>query len=102
MVVLTATLAAALSAIGSYYADTVHTRLTIAQKQFELRAMAYNTFLENIGPTKTPAIGQLFSIGAMADHLATDQEIQTYEDQVADFLRRSTALDRYWQMVSSN
>jgi len=52
------------------------------------------------GSNKAPVISQLLSIGAIADHLATDSEIQAIQDRIADLLKRQGVQDLYWQLNS--
>ncbi len=98
MVVFTAVIAGIFSIIGSYYTADFQTREVIAQKQFENRMLAYTAFLENTDHTKAPAISQILTIGSMADHLATDGEIQEFEDRTAHFLKNYSSQDIFWQL----
>lgn len=86
------------SIIGIYYTADFQAREAIAQKQFEYRVLAYSAFLEKTDHNKVPAISKILTIGSMADHLATDGEIQEFEDRMARFLKKHNAQDIYWQL----
>ena len=98
MALLTASLAGLFSVVGGYFAAGFQARHAIAQKQLDYRVGAYEAFLNEINQEKEPSISQLLSIGAMAAHLATDGEIQAFEDQIADLLKKHDAQDLYWQL----
>lgn len=98
MAVFTAVLAGIFSIIGSYYTADFQAWQAIAQKQFEYRVVAYTAFLEKTDYAQAPAISQILTIGSMADHLATDGEIQEFEDQIARLLKKYSAQDIYWQL----
>jgi len=98
LAVFTATLAGLFSAVGGYFVADFQARNAIAIKQLEYRVSAYGSFLERADRNKTPGVSQLLSIGAMAEHLATDGEIQAFEDRIGDLLRKHDAQDLYWQI----
>ena len=94
--ILAATLAGFFSVVGGYFAASFHARHAIAQKRFEYRVEAYGVFLDKISRNKI--ISQLISIGGMADHLATDSEIQDFEDRIGQLLKRHDAEELYWRL----
>lgn len=98
LAVFTATLAGIISVVGGYFTADFQARQAITQKQHEYRVMAYTGFLDKTDRSKAPAISQLLSIGSMADHLATDVEIQAFEDRIAGLLKKYDAQDIYWQL----
>lgn len=98
MAVFTAVLAGIFSIIGSHYTADFQVQEAITQKQFEYRVLAYTAFLEKTDHTKAPAISQILAIGSMANHLATDGEIQEFEDRVSRLLKKHSAQDIYWQL----
>lgn len=98
MAVFTAVLAGIFSIIGSYYTAGFQARQAMAQKHFEYRVLAYTAFLEKTNHAKAPAISQILAIGSMADQLATDGEIQEFEDRIAHLLKKHSAQDIYWQL----
>ncbi len=98
MAFLTATLAGLFSVIGGYFTAGFQARQAIAQKQLEYRVGAYTAFLDKTDRNKAPAISQILNIGTMADHLATDGEIQAFEDRIAELLKKNDAQDLYWQL----
>ncbi len=98
MALLTATLAGLFSVLGGYFAASFQAKHAIAQKQIEYRVEAYGAFLDKTDRNKAPALSQIISIGAMADHLATDSEIQAFEDRIALLLKKYDAQDLYWQL----
>ena len=98
MAIFTAVLAGIFSVIGSYYTAELQEKQAITQKQFEYRVLAYTTFLDKTDHAKAHAINQILSIGSMANHLATDGEIQAFEDRIASFLKKHDAQDIYWQL----
>jgi hypothetical protein len=100
MALVTATLAGLFSVIGGYFSANFQARQSVAQKQLEYRVEAYGAFLDKTDRSRAPSISQILSIGAMADHLATDAEIQSFEDRIAGLLKKHDAQDLYWQMNS--
>jgi len=97
---LTALLAGIFSIIGGYFTADFHARHAIAQKQLEYRVGAYAIFLDKTDRNKSPAVSQILNIGAMAASLATDGEIQGFEDRIAELLRKNDAQDLHWQLNS--
>lgn len=98
LAVFTATLAGIFSVVGGYFTAEFQAKQAIAQKQQDYRVMAYTEFLDKTDRSKSPAISQLLSIGLMADHLATDAEIQAFEDRIATLLKKYDTQDIYWQL----
>jgi len=98
--VFTAVLAGAFSVLGTYFTAQFQAKYAIAQKQLEYRAQSYAAFLEKIDRSRSPEIGQLLSIGSLAERVATDSEIQTLEDQLAVLLRKAPIQDLYWKLNS--
>jgi len=95
---LTATLAGLCSVVGSYFVARFQAQHAIAQIRLEYRTAAYNSFLHKTNPSWTPVTAEILNIGTMADKVATDLEIQEFEDHIAAFLRRYSALDLYWRL----
>jgi len=100
LAVITAVLAGIFSVIGGYYTARFQAQEAIAQKQFEYRVLAYTTFLDKTEHSKAPAINQILTIGSMADHLATDVEIQEFEDRISALLKKHSLQDIYQQLNS--
>ena len=100
MAVLTAVLAGAFSVLGTYFTAQFQAKHAIAQKQLEYRAQSYAAFLEKIDRSRSPEIGQLLSIGSLAERVTTDSEIQNLEDQLAVLLRKAPIQDLYWKLNS--
>ena len=98
MAVFTASLAGIFSVAGGYFTAKFQAEQAIAQKQMEYRVSAYTAFLEKTDRTRDPVISQLLNIGSMAGHLATDSEIQAFEDRVGDLLKKHDTQDIYWQL----
>lgn len=98
MAIFTAILTSVFSVVGSYYAYEFQAKHAISQKQFEHRMLAYTAFLEKIEHVKAPAISQILSIGSIADHLRTDNDIQAFEDRIANLLENHRVQDIYWQL----
>jgi hypothetical protein len=98
LAVLTATLAGIFSVVGGYFTAEFQAKQAIAQKQNDYRVIAYTGFLDRTDRSKAPAISQLLSIGSMADRLATDGEIQAFEDRIASLLKKYDAQNIYWQL----
>ncbi len=98
MAVFTAVLAGAFSVLGTYFTAQFQAKHAIAQKQLEYRAQSYAAFLEKIDRSRSPEIGQLLSIGSLAERVATDSEIQNLEDQLAVLLRKAPIQDLYWKL----
>jgi hypothetical protein len=96
--VLTAVLAGLFAVIGGYFTSAFQARHAIAQKQLEYRVTAYSSFLDKTNLNNAPAISQILNIGQMADHVATDGEIQAFEDRIADLLKKQDAHDLYLQL----
>jgi len=96
--ILTATLAGIFSVIGGYFAAVFQAEHAMAQKQFEYRVAAYEAFLDKTDRNRAPAISQILNIGTMAEHLATDGEIQAFEDCIAELLNKHSAEELYWQL----
>ncbi len=97
---LTATLAGLFAVTGGYFIAGFQAQHAVAQKHLEYRVNAYAVFLDKMDRSKSPAVSQILSIGAMAEHLATDGEIQTFEDRIAVLLKKNDAQDLYWQLNS--
>lgn len=98
MVLLTATLAGLFSVVGGYLVVGFQAKHAIAQKQFEYRIEAYGAFLDKTDRNTASALSQVLSIGAIADHIATDSEIQAFEDRIALLLEKYGAQDLYLQL----
>jgi hypothetical protein len=98
MAFLTAALAGLFSVVGGYFAAGFQAQYAVTQKQLEFRVRAYESFLEKTDRAKTPRISQILSIGTMADELVTDGEIQTFENQISELLKKHDAQDLYWQL----
>ncbi|HWV17462.1 MAG TPA: hypothetical protein VNZ68_02695 [Rhodocyclaceae bacterium] len=98
MALVTAALAGLFSVIGSYYTTKFQMNQAVVQKQLECRVSAYTAFLEKIDRSRAPAISQILTIGSMAEHVATDSEIQAFEDRVFSLLTKHDAHDLYWQL----
>lgn len=98
MALLTAALAGLVSVVGSYYTAKFQVSQALAQKQTEYRVLAYSAFLEKLDRFNAPGLIQVLTIGSMADHLATDGEIQAFEDRTAELLKKHDAHDLYWQL----
>src|SRR2546426_7172191 len=98
--VFTAVLAGAFSVLGTYFTAQFQAKHAIAQKQLEYRAQSYAAFLEKIDRSRSPEIGQLLSIGSLAERVTTDSEIQNLEDQLAVLLRKAPIQDLYWKLNS--
>jgi hypothetical protein len=100
MAIFTATLAGLFSVIGVCVTANLQSRQAIAQKQFEYRVMAYNSFLDKMDWEKSPALSQILSIGSMSDYLVTDGEIQASENRIANLLKKHSVKNLYWQLDS--
>jgi hypothetical protein len=100
MAFLTAFLSAAFSVTGSYFTVNLQARHAIAQKRLEFRVQAYGTFLEKIDRNKSPAISQLLSIGAMAESVTTDGEIQALENRLSALFSDNDEQEFFWQLNS--
>lgn len=98
MALITATFAGLFSAAGGYFVAGFQAKNAIAQKQIEYRIEAYTDFLEKTDRNQAPALRQILSIGSMADHLATDSEIQAFETRIALLLRKYDLQELYWQL----
>lgn len=98
--IFTAVLAGLFSVAGGYFTAGFQAKHAIAQKQYEYRVGAYRAFLDKTEHKNSPSISQLLSIGAMADHMSTDGEIQAFEDRVASLLGEYGAQDLYSQLNS--
>jgi hypothetical protein len=98
LAVFTATLAGIFSVVGGYFTAEFQEKQATTQKQQDYRGVAYTRFLDKMDRSKAPAISQLLSIGLMADHLATDAEIQAFEDRITSLLKKYDTQDIYWQL----
>ncbi len=67
-------------------------------KQFEYRMLAYQLFLEKIDRNKSPLISRLLSIGSLSDTVATDGEIQTFENNIFELLKELNTQEAYWMI----
>jgi hypothetical protein len=100
MAVFTVALAGIFSALSTYYAASFQMKQATFQKQFEYRAKAYSAFLEKIDRVHSPIFAELLNIGSLADHIATDNEIQFLENRLAYLLKKTSPQDLYWQLNS--
>lgn len=98
MAVMTAALAGLFSVICGYFVAGFQARNTLAQKQYEYRASAYGAFLDKADRYSALAISQVLHIGAMAEHLATDSEIQEFENHSGELLSEHDGLDLYLKL----
>lgn len=98
MAVFTAFLAGLFSIVGSYYTGKFQAERAMTQKQMDYRISAYGAFLERTDRAGEPVISQLLNVGSIAEHLATDSEIQAFEDKIAHLLRSHDIQDIYWQL----
>ena len=95
---LIAIVAGLFSVMGGYFGAGIQARHVISQKLLEYRVGAYGSFLDKIDRSKAPALSQILSVGAMVDHLATDWEIQSFENRIAILLKNFDSQDLYWQL----
>ena len=100
MAFLTAILSASLSIVGGYFIAGFQAKHAVAQKLLEFRLQAYGTFLEKIDRNKSPTISQLLNIGAMADNVTTDGEIQSFENRLSALLSNNDEQELFWQLSS--
>lgn len=98
LALITAVLAGFFSIVGSYFTAKIQINQTVMEKQFEYKISAYTSFLEKVDRSKMPAISQVLTIGSIAGHLATDGEIQAFEDHIAELLSKHDIHDLYWQL----
>ena len=61
--------------------------------------MAYESFLQS-DRIRSPSLSRLLMLGAMADRLATDGEIQAFETQAAALLKKVDTQDLHAQLNS--
>jgi hypothetical protein len=97
----TAILAGAFGIVASYCSGNLASEHAFAQKQFEYRLESYAAFLKNIDQAASPALSQLLSTGSMIQRLATDGEIQMFEDRVAKLLGNQDIHHFHWQFTSA-
>jgi hypothetical protein len=100
MILVTAILTGLSSFVAGYFSANFQARQVVAQKQLEYKVGAYGAFLDKTDRSRAPSISQILSIGAMADHLATDAEIQAFENRIAGLLKKHDSQDLYWQVNS--
>lgn len=97
---LTASLAGLFSIIGGYFVSGFQAKNTTEQKQLEFKVSAYTLFLDKTDENKSPVINQILNIGLTAENLATDSEIQAFENRLGTFLEKNDTQDLYWQLNS--
>jgi hypothetical protein len=98
LALLTATLAGFFSLVGAYFGAGFHARHAVVQIQFTHRVEAYSAFLERIDRSRAPAISQLLSVGLMDKYVATDGEIQSFEDRIGELLKSHDVQELFWQL----
>lgn len=98
---ITAILAGVFAIVANYFVANLASEHAIAQKQFEYRLESYAAFLKNIDQAASPTLSQLLSAGSMIQQLATDGDIQLFEDRVAELLTRQDIHHFHWQFTSA-
>lgn len=96
MAVITAGLAAAFSVAGGYLLAQLQSKHVAAQRLYEHRMTAYETFLQRIGAV--PGVSEILSAGAMVNDLMTDSELEIFEDRSAKLLQAHHTQDLYWRI----
>lgn len=94
----TAVLAGLFSVVGGYFVAKFQANAVISQKHLEYRASAYSAFLRNIDQAGKPLASLLLSIGSLSKKVATDGEIQDFEDRMSMFIKEHDMQNIYWQL----
>lgn len=95
----TATLAGVFAVVGGYYVAKFQGREVVVQKQLDFRVKAYESFLAS-DRIRSPSLSRLLILGATANRLATDAEIQNFEIQAAALLKKVDTQDLHVQLDS--
>jgi len=98
MAIFTAILAAGFATLGTYYTHQKQTQKFLLEQRLGSRKQAYTLFLEKIDREKSPLLSRLLHLGSVAEHLATDGEIQTLEDAFEQITVALQSYDLYWQL----
>lgn len=91
LAMFTAVLSAVLSVTGFYFTSKIQAAAAIEQKRFEYRSEAYNAFIKSVDAKNSPTIAQLLNLGKIAEHMATDSEIQKFEGRLAELSKENAA-----------
>ena len=96
----TALFAGIFSLYGGYILANFESENEIFVKQNEYRVKAYRDFLESINKERAPFVCQLLNIGTLAEKIATDDEIQSFENKIEALLKDFNTQEAYWQLNS--
>ena len=95
----TAMLSGVFAILGFYFTAKFQTERAIQQKIFEYRISAYDKFLSSMSGQKSPLIAETLNIGQLAQHVATDSEIQTLEDKFYELSLKNSDYKISWHRL---
>jgi hypothetical protein len=82
LTILTCTLSGVISVVGIQITSTIQEKNAYHQKQYELKANAYNAFSSN----QSPVIVEILNVGDLVKQVGTDTEIQTLENNFQELV----------------
>lgn len=100
LALFTAVLSAVLSVPGFYFTSKIRAAAAIEQKRFEYRSEAYSSFIKAVNAKNLPTIAELLNLGKLADHIATDSEIQIFENRLAELSNENFEYRLSWELRS--
>lgn len=74
----------------------------LVQRQRELRTTSYSAFLEKIDHQASPEFSQLLRFSTKIENIATDSELQAFEDDAAELLKNHDIHELHWQFTSAS
>ena len=98
--IFTVVLSGFFTIVGFYLTTKWQFQIAIAEKQYEYRINAYNSFLSAISRNNSPMIAEILNIGELSKHLTTDAEIQALEDKFNELSKLNYEYKILWQLDS--
>lgn len=96
----TAVIAAVFAMLGGWFAARQQLNNLLLEERLQSRRRAYETFVEQVSRGNSPTLSALLNLGAMADRVTTDSEVQALENQFAVVARSVDDLSTYVQLSS--
>jgi len=91
-----------LAIFPNYVATCLTNEQAVEQRQRELKASSYAGFLGKIDQQTSPRFNQLLRLGSMIENIATDSEIQFFENSAAQLLTNHDAHQLHWEFTSAS
>jgi hypothetical protein len=96
----TALLAAGGATLGTYYTAKWQTSLAVREREASCRKEAYLGFLTRVHRSSDSTVSEFLNVGALAEGVSTDSEVQALEDRIGKLQSRISPQDVYVRLNS--